>query len=81
MVTEKLAIHRKVLHALMERMYEEQWPVGIEVSLPFSSENEEVMSEVTVHYADDFPMGEKISETINQVFNLKEENYDSTRTN
>lgn len=72
MVTEKLAIHRKVLHTLMERMYEEQWPVGIEVSLPFSSENEEVMSEVTVHYADDFPMGEKISETINQVFNLNE---------
>ena len=70
MVTEKLAIHRKVLHALMERMYEEQWPVGIEVSLPFSSENEEVMSEVTVHYADDFPLGEKISEIIDQVFNL-----------
>lgn len=81
MITEELVINGKVLHTLMERMCEEQWPVGIEVSLPFSTENEDMMSEITVHYADDFPMGEKISETINQVFNLKEEKYDSTRTN
>lgn len=81
MITEKLAINRKVLRALMDRMYEERWPMGIDMGLPFRNENGDTMCDITVYYADDFPLGEKISETINQVFNLKEENYDSTRTN
>ena len=70
MITEKLAINRKVLRALMDRMYEERWPMGIDMSLPFRTENGDTMCDITVYYADDFPLGEKISEIINQVFNL-----------
>lgn len=71
MITEKLAINRKVLRALMDRMYEERWPMVIDMGLPFRNENGDTMCDITVYYADDFPLGEKISETINQVFNLK----------
>lgn len=72
MITEKLAINRKVLRALMERMYEERWPMGIDMGLPFRTENGDTMCDITVCYADDFPLGEKISEIIDQVFNLYE---------
>lgn len=72
MITEKLAINRKVLRALMDRMYEERWPMGIDMGLTFRTENGDTMCDITVYYADDFPLGEKISEIINQVFNLNE---------
>ncbi|WP_297273715.1 hypothetical protein [uncultured Bacteroides sp.] len=56
----------------MDRMYEERWPMGIDMGLPFRTENGDTMCDITVYYADDFPLGEKISEIINQVFNLNE---------
>lgn len=80
MITEQFTINTRVLSAMMNRMYEEQWPAGVEMGLPFRTENGDMMRDVTVCYADDFPLGEKISEIINQMFNLNEQDHDSTRT-
>lgn len=49
MITEKLAINRKVLRALMDRMYEERWPMGIDMGRPFRTENGDTMCDITVY--------------------------------
>ena len=42
----------------------------IQLGIPFRSENDNHMVDITVEYEDDFPFGGKLDETINRVFNL-----------
>lgn len=71
MKTEELSLDTRIAAVLLQRMEDEKWPAGIEMGLPFESENGNMMRNITVHYADEFPMDLKIDEIINQVFNLK----------
>lgn len=70
MQQERLSIDTRVANALVSRVAEERWPLRIQRSIPFRTENDTHMVDITVEYEDNFPFGEKLSETINRLFNL-----------
>lgn len=70
MKSSSLSLDSRVANALVCRCTEEQWPVHIQRGIPFQSENGNHLVDFTVEYDDDFPFDEKLSETINRVFNL-----------
>ncbi len=70
MKTDKLSLETRVANALVARITEERWPVHIQLGIPFRTENGNHMADVTVEYEEDFPFGENLDETINQVLNL-----------
>lgn len=70
MRTEKLSLDTRVANALVSRITEEQWPVRVQLGIPFRTENDNHMVDITVEYDDSYPFGEKLSETINRLFNL-----------
>lgn len=70
MITSTFSLDSRVANALVCRCVEERWPMHIQLGIPFRSENDNHMVDITVEYEDDFPFGEKLSETINRVFNL-----------
>lgn len=72
-ITENLSVDTRVANELIIRSAENQWPVHIQLGIPFKTENGNRMSEMTVEYIDDFPFGQKLDEVINDVFELKEE--------
>lgn len=72
MKTEKLSLDTRVANALVARITEERWPVHAQLGIHFRSENDNHMVDITVEYEDDFPFNERLSETINRVFNLKD---------
>lgn len=73
MKTEKISLDTRVANALVARITEERWPVHVQRGIPFRTENDNHMADVTVEYEDDFPFGRKLDETINRVFNLTPE--------
>lgn len=70
MKTEKLSLDTRVANALVARITEERWPVHAQPGIPFRTENDNHMVDITVEYEDDFPFRKKLEETINRVFNL-----------
>jgi hypothetical protein len=70
MKTENLELDERVANALFSRCVEEKWAVQIQRGIPFQSENGNHLVDFMVDYDDDFPFDEKLSETINRVFNL-----------
>ena len=70
---EQLSLDTRVANALVARSTEERWPMHIQLGIPFRSENDNHMVDITVEYEDDFPFGKKLEETINRVFNLTTE--------
>lgn len=73
MKSSSLSLDSRVANALVCRCSEEQWPVNIQRGIPFQSENGNHLVDFTVEYDDNFPFDEKLSETINRVFNLTPE--------
>lgn len=72
MKKEQLSLDTRVANALVARSTKERWPMHIQLGIPFRSENDNHMVDITVEYEDDFPFNEILSETINRVFNLKD---------
>lgn len=72
MITSTFSLDSRVANALVCRCVEEQWPVHIQRGIPFPSENGNHLIDLTVEHEDDFPFNERLSETINRVFNLKD---------
>ena len=72
MLTESFEVDVRVANKMEEKYREERWPVHIQLGIPFRSENDNHMVDITVEYEDDFQFGEKLEETINRVFNLKD---------
>ena len=72
MKSSTLSLDSRVASALVCRCTEENWPVHIQRGIPFESENGNHLIDLTVEHEDDFPFNEKLSETINRVFNLKD---------
>lgn len=70
MKKENLSLDTRVANALVARITEERWPVHAQLGIPFRSENDNHMVDITVEYEDDFPFGKKLEETINRVFDL-----------
>lgn len=73
MITSTFSLDSRVANALVARSTEERWPMHIQLGIPFRSENDNHMVDITVEYEDDFPFGKKLDETINRVFNLTPE--------
>lgn len=72
MKTSSISLDSRVANELVCRCTEENWPVHIQLGIPFQSENGNHLVDFTVEYDDDFPFDEKLSETINRVFKLSE---------
>lgn len=72
MITSNISLDSRVANALVCRCVEEKLPVHIQRGIPFPSENGNHLIDLTVEHEDDFPFNEKLSETINRVFNLKD---------
>lgn len=72
MLTESFEVDVRVANKMEEKYREERWPVHIQKGFPYKSENGNTLVELIVDYEDDFPLGEKISDIIDQVFNLCE---------
>lgn len=70
MLIECLELDERVANALEVRCREERWPVQIQRGIPYRTDNENQMVFFTVDYADSFPFNEKLSDTINRVFNI-----------